>query len=175
MKDEVELIGGLEHRHIQLVSYNINWPKKFEKEKAKLKSALGTIATRIDHIGSTAIPGLSAKPIIDIQISVKDLEAEDSYLLKLEKAGYIFRVREPGHRMLRTPALDVHIHICLAGSEWEQRHLQFRDWLRAHEEDRQAYQELKVKLARQDWKTMNHYADAKSEFINKIIARAAKK
>jgi GrpB-like predicted nucleotidyltransferase (UPF0157 family) len=87
-------------------------------------------------------------------------------------AGYRLRVRQPGHRMVRTPALDVHVHICTAGSEWERRHLLFRDWLRANADDRDAYARLKRRLAEQDWPGMNAYADAKGPLIAEIITSA---
>jgi len=133
---------------------------------------LGTLASRVDHIGSTAVRDLAAKPIIDIQVSVPDVEEEPSYLDPLVAAGYQLRVREPGHRMFRTPALDVHVHVCGAGSDWERRHLLLRDWLRLSPDDRQAYADLKIRLQEQGWETMNHYADAKSALITHMAARA---
>ena len=115
---------------------------------------------------------MAAKPIVDIQVSVPDVEQEGSYLAPLVTAGYRLRVREPGHRMFRTPELDVHIHVCDAGSDWEHRHLLFRDWLRRSADDRQAYADLKMRLQEQDWDTMNHYADAKSALIAEMTVRA---
>lgn len=127
---------------------------------------------RVDHIGSTAVPGLPAKPIIDIQLSVHDAEDEDSYLPGLIAAGYELRVRQPWHRMVRTPELDVHVHIRAAGSDWERRHLLVRDWLRQDSADRQAYLNLKQELARHDWRDMNGYAEAKGSLIISITERA---
>jgi GrpB-like predicted nucleotidyltransferase (UPF0157 family) len=172
MRDEVEFIGGSAHRTIKIVSYDQNWPKKFEKHKETIQKALGSTANRIDHIGSTSVPDLPAKPIIDIQVSIDNPENESTYVPKLEKHGYILRVREDGHRMLRTPELDVHIHICQSGSDWEQRHLLLKDWLLRNEKDKIKYQKLKEKLSKQNWKTMNHYADAKGELIEEIMKRA---
>jgi HAD superfamily hydrolase (TIGR01509 family) len=167
-----ELIGGEEHREIQVVPYDSNWPTRFEAEKQKIQAALGSGAIRVDHVGSTAVPGLSAKPIIDIQVSIANPDDETTYLPQLEKQGYVLRVREKGRRMLRTPELGVHIHVCRTGSDWERRHLLFRDWLRHDKADRQAYQNLKESLAKQDWETMNHYADAKSDLIQEMTRHA---
>jgi GrpB-like predicted nucleotidyltransferase (UPF0157 family) len=130
------------------------------------------VASRVDHIGSTAVPGLAAKPIIDVQVSVADVEDEPAYLQPLVTVGYRLRVREPGHRMLRTPEVDVHIHICDAGSDWERRHLLLRDWLRQSAGDREAYAALKTELQKHRWETMNHYAEAKTTLICEMTARA---
>lgn len=167
-----ELIGGVEHRTITIIDYSAAWPARFEQERLRILKALGATAVRVDHIGSTSVPGLAAKPIVDIQLSVPDVEDEPRYLPALTDAGYLLRVREPGHRMLRTPGLDVHVHICPAGSGWERRHLLFRDWLRRDRADRAAYEVLKRDLASRDWPDMNAYADAKSALIAEIMNRA---
>lgn len=167
-----ELIGGLEERDIVLVPYNPQWPAAFKEQKARIVGALSSRARRVEHVGSTAVPGLMAKPIIDIQVSVVNPEDESAYVPALEGAGYALRVREPGHRMLRTPALDVHVHVCAVGSDWERRHLLFRDWLRRSDSDRALYAGAKEELATQSWPTMNHYADAKSSVIVEIAKRA---
>ena len=168
----MELLGGREQRPIVLVTYDEAWPARFARERARIAAALGGRADRIDHIGSTSVPGLLAKPIIDIQVSVVDADDESSYLGALEDAGYVLRVREPGHRMLRTPALDVHVHICPSGGEWERHHLLFRDWLRAEPADAGRYAEVKRALAARDWPDMNQYADAKTDIVSDISARA---
>ena len=172
MNDDFELIGGEEHREIKVIPYSPDWPKRFEKEKQKIQAALGRYVEYIDHIGSTAVPGLSAKPIIDIQVSVADPDDESKLLLQMQKQGYVLRVREKGRRMFRTPELDVHIHVCKVSSDWERRHLLFRDWLRHDSADRKAYQKLKERLAKEDWRTMNHYAGAKSDLIREITSHA---
>ncbi|MDV7133670.1 GrpB family protein [Williamsia muralis] len=169
-----ELIGGIEKRAIVLGPYDNAWPQAFERERRRIAVALGDGALRIDHIGSTSIPDLIAKPIIDIDLSVADPDDEASYLPALESAGYRLRVREPGHRMVRTLNLDVHVHICRTGSEWERRHLLFRDWLRHDPRDRNAYGELKQSLAQRDWQDMNAYASAKGPLIEEITERAEK-
>lgn len=172
MDPDVELIGGIEQREIVLVPYDSAWPQDFARERGRIEAALGDSALRIDHIGSTSIPGLSAKPIIDIDLTVRDPNDEAAYLPALEAAGYRLRVREPGHRMVRTPAHDVHVHLCGPGSDWQRRHLLFRDWLRHNDEDRVAYGELKSSLAAREWSDMNAYAAAKGPLIAEITERA---
>lgn len=170
--EESHLIGGIEHREIVLVANDEQWPDQFREHQARIARALGPIAVRIEHVGSTAISGLSAKPIIDIQVSVAHVEDEDSYLPDLLNADYLLRVREPGHRMVRTSTLDVHVHICEVGSDWERRHLLFRDWLRRDTHDREAYERLKRELSRKEWADMNDYAEAKGPLISDITQRA---
>ncbi|WP_218952100.1 GrpB family protein [Amycolatopsis anabasis] len=169
---DFELIGGKEKRAIRIVEYDPGWPERFRRERERIAGALGDRALRIDHVGSTSVPGLVAKPIIDIDVSVADVEDERGYLDALLGAGYVLRVREPGHRMVRTVARDVHVHVCAAGSEWERRHLLFRDWLREHPKDREAYGRLKQELSARDWADMNEYAEAKGPFIAEVTARA---
>jgi len=169
---DVDLIGGPEKRQIILFPYDPSWAKDFEGERRKIDVALGLLPHRVEHVGSTAVPGLAAKAILDIQLSVPNVEDEDAYVPHLEPAGYTRRVREHGHRMLRTASLKAHLHVCDTGSDWERRHLLFRDWLRRSSEDRRSYDLAKRELARCDWPTMDHYADAKSDVITAIITRA---
>lgn len=170
--DEAFLIGGIEARAIELVAYDAAWPGRFAFERRRIRDALGNAALRVDHVGSTAVVGLAAKAIIDVQLSVLDPDDERSYLPLLLGAGYELRVREPGHRMLRTPALDVHVHVCALGSSWERRHLLFRDWLRIAPADAALYAAAKHQLSRRDWPDMNAYAEAKTTVIDEIMSRA---
>jgi GrpB-like predicted nucleotidyltransferase (UPF0157 family) len=136
---------------------------------------LGAVALRIEHIGSTSVPGLAAKAIIDILLVVEDSGNEVSYLPELEAAGFVLRVREPEfheHRMLRTPARDVHLHVFSLGSTEIERYLTFRDRLRRNVEDRQRYETTKRTLAAQSWSDMDAYANAKTEAVEGIIASA---
>lgn len=167
---EVELIGGVEQRDIVLVAHDRAWPARFDAERRRIVDALGQ-GVRVEHIGSTAVPGLVAKPIVDMQVSVADVGVEASYLPALVAAGYELRVRERGHLMFRTPERDVHIHVCGAGSEWEERHLAFRDRLRSSAADRDRYAAVKRALAAHDWSSMNAYAAAKSDVIAGIMDR----
>ena len=164
------LVGGRERVRIRIADYDAAWPERFERERARLSSALGTTALDIQHIGSTAVPGLAAKPIVDIVVVVADPEDEPAFVPALEAAGYVLRVREPGHRMFRTPERDVHVHLWPERPEVE-RQIAFRDRLRASPEDRAAYERLKRELAERDWDDVNHYADAKSELIAAILER----
>jgi GrpB-like predicted nucleotidyltransferase (UPF0157 family) len=152
--------------------YDPAWPDCFETHRRRISEALGVVARRVDHVGSSAVPGLAAKPIVDIQVSVPDVEDEASYLDPLVSVDYQLRVREQGHRMFRTAAFDVHVHVCDAGSDWERRHLLLRDWLRRSAADHEAYGNLKLRLQQEDWETMNHYADAKSGLIAEMTVRA---
>ena len=130
---ETVLIGGPEKREIVIVAYDFSWPEKFEEHARKIRGALGEKAISIEHVGSTSVPELAAKPIIDIDLVVEDSSDEPSYLPALEAAGYVLRVREPDwheHRMMRTPELDVHIHIFSPDAPELERHLRFRDRLR---------------------------------------------
>jgi GrpB-like predicted nucleotidyltransferase (UPF0157 family) len=170
--DDIELIGGQEKRDITIVAYDPAWPARFVTERDRIIAALGATARRVDHIGSTAVPSLAAKPIIDIDVSVSNPDDEATYVPALEQAGYHLRVRQPGHRMLRTADRGVHVHVCAEGSEWERRHLLFRDWLRNDETDRDAYADMKRELATRDWPDMNAYAAAKGALIAEITARA---
>ena len=166
------LIGGREAREIVMVDHDPRWAARYQRERERIVSAIGERALRIDHIGSTSVPHLAAKPIIDIDLSVADVEDEAAYVPDLVAAGYVLRVREPQHRMLRTPELDVHLHVCDLGGEWERRHRIFRDWLRNHPDDRRLYEDVKRSLADRTWSDMNDYADAKTEVVEAIMARA---
>ncbi len=165
------LIGGREEREVRIEPYSQEWPRRFEEERKRIASTLGATARRIEHVGSIAVPGLAAKPVIEIIVTVEDPEDEGAFVGPLESIGYELRVREPGHRMFRTPARDVHLHIWVPGSEDERRHLLFRDWLRAHPEKRVAYEATKRALAGR-WRDTNYYARAKGPFIEGVVERA---
>lgn len=166
------LIGGQEKREIAIADYDPAWPARFEEERARVGRALGETARRIEHIGSTAVPGLAAKPVVDVLVTVADPDDEDATVPALRKAGYELRVREPGHRMFRTRARDVHVHVWADADPEVERYLRFRDQLRRSADDRRAYERLKRKLATREWDDMNDYADAKAPLIESILARA---
>lgn len=168
------LIGGIEKRVIEIFDYDPLWPVKFREQANRIAKALGDAALQIEHIGSTSVPGLAAKPIIDVLLVVNEAGDEAAYLPALEAAGYVLRVREPDfyeHRMFRTPELDVHLHVFSKDSPEIERYLDFRNQLRTDEDDRKAYETVKRKLVREDWTDMNAYADAKTEVIEKTIAK----
>ena len=160
------LVGGRERREIVIADSDPAWPRRYEAERERIAAALGERALRIEHVGSTAVPGLAAKPIVDVLVEVASLDHAD-----LEAAGYVLRVREEGHRMYRTRELDVHVHVWPSGSPDIASHLAFRDRLRASPEDRRRYEALKRELATRDWPDMNHYAEAKGPLIREILAR----
>jgi GrpB-like predicted nucleotidyltransferase (UPF0157 family) len=169
-RDEA-LIGGPERRPIVIAPPDPAWAQRFGRERDRIVDALGPAVLAVHHIGSTSVAGLAAKPIVDIVLVVAEPEDERTYLPALERAGFVLRVREPGHRMVRTPAIDVHVHVWTDAAE-VRRHLLFRDWLRRTPEDRRAYQALKQDLARREWDSMDDYADAKGPLIAEITERA---
>jgi GrpB-like predicted nucleotidyltransferase (UPF0157 family) len=173
---ETGLIGGVEKREIKIIDYDTTWPKKFDAHARVIADALGSATLQIEHVGSTSVPGLAAKPIIDILIVVQDSADESTYLLQLEAAGYMLRVREPDwheHRMFRTPEQDVHVHVYSAGCPEIDRVLTFRDRVRTNIDVRHRYEQTKRALAARDWSDMNAYAEAKTEVIESIIAAAS--
>lgn len=175
MTKEIGLVGGVEKLPIEIRDYDPDWSKKFEMHADLIRKSLGKVAARVEHIGSTAVPGLAAKPIIDILLVVEDSADEDSYLPLMEGAGYMLRVREPDfheHRMFRTLARDVHIHVLSRDSREVDRLLTFRDRLRGNVGERNEYEAVKRSLAGQPWPDMNAYASAKGEAVERIIAAA---
>ena len=173
---ETGLIGGVEKVRVKIVDYDPDWPNKYKIHARIIAAALGTTALRVEHIGSTSVPGLAAKPIIDILVVVKDSTDEATYLPQLESAGYELRVREPDwheHRMFRTPEKDVHVHVYSAGCPEIQRNLLFCDRLRSNIDDRRRYEQTKRELATKDWADMNDYAAAKTEVVESIITAAS--
>jgi GrpB-like predicted nucleotidyltransferase (UPF0157 family) len=172
---EIGLIGGPEKRVIEIVPHSPDWSLQFQEHASRIKTALGEVALQIEHIGSTSVEGLAAKPIIDMLVVVADPSQEDLYLPAMLSAGYELRVREPEfdeHRMFRTPARDVHVHVYPPNSGEIARYLAFRDFLRANRTACDRYAALKWELSGADWKDMNEYADAKTKFIEDIIKRA---
>jgi GrpB-like predicted nucleotidyltransferase (UPF0157 family) len=174
-ENESVLIGGIEKVEIRIVDYDPNWLAQYQTHAKKIAEALGDALLRIEHIGSTSVPGLGAKPIIDILVVVADSADEASYLPRLEAVGYELRVREPDfyeHRMLRTPTRDAHIHVFSPGAPEIIRVLTLRDRLRTNAEERKRYEDTKRRLAAQSWPDMNAYAQAKTDVIESIMAAA---
>ena len=166
------LIGGREPVTIVVLDYDPAWPARFEQVSARIHAALGATAVLVEHIGSTSVPGLAAKPIIDVLLVVPDVEAESAFAPALEAAGLALRVREPGHRMFRTQDRDVHVHAYGPADQAVTDYLDLRDWLRLDGADRTRYADVKRHLAQRPWSDMNHYAEAKSEVIAQILGRA---
>jgi GrpB-like predicted nucleotidyltransferase (UPF0157 family) len=157
---------------VRIVDYDPAWPAGFESQRARIVAALGPGARRIEHIGSTAVPELAAKPVVDVMVTVDDPDDDAAVLLPLTRAGYVLRVIEPEHRMFRTPQRDVHVHLWRSGSDDERRHLLFRDWLRETADDRSRYETVKRALAAREWVDSNDYAEAKNEIVSMIMGRA---
>ena len=169
--DEV-LIGGREKVEIVVADYDPAWPERFTELADIVRAALGGTVLRIEHIGSTSVPGLAAKPIIDMLVVVEDVADEAAYVPALEAAGFQLRVREPAHRMLRTPGRTAHLHFFEPGHEAIAAYLDLRDRMRSDAADRDLYAATKRRLAAREWDDMNEYAEAKSEVIAGILARA---
>ncbi|MCA1713112.1 MAG: GrpB family protein [Actinobacteria bacterium] len=160
---------------IVVVEYDPQWPQRYDDWRARLIDHLGQAVLRIEHVGSTSVPGLPAKPIIDIQISVADLAAEDAYVPGIEAAGVQLRSRDAFHRYFRPFAdrpREVHVHVCQTGSAWERDHLLFRDHLRAHPEARAAYATVKRQAAARWSDDGFAYNDTKTEVILDILTAA---
>ena len=156
---------------VRLATYSESWPAKFAQANRRIHHALGTRAKRIEHIGSTAVPGLAAKPVIDILLELDDI-ADPAVHEVLAGIDLALVVEEPGHRMFRSADGDVHVHAWPTGDPEIERHILFRNWLRSNEADRRVYEIEKRRLAAQEWSTQNDYAQAKSPIINEILARA---
>ena len=166
------LIGGREPASVILVDYNDRWRQRFEELAARVRRALGVMALSLEHIGSTSVPGLTAKPIVDMLLTVASITNEAGYVPPLKSVCFELRVREPDHRMLRTRARDVHLHVYEPDRVEVRDYLDLRDWLRIDATDRELYATTKRRLAQQTWRDMNDYADAKSEVIGDVLGRA---
>ncbi len=160
---------------IHLADYDPRWPELFAREAERIRQALVDRARRLEHVGSTSVPGLAAKPRIDILLAVADSADEPAYVPPLEAAGYVLHIREPRwfeHRLLKGPDTPVNLHVLSEGCGEIERMLLFRDWLRSHAEERMLYERTKRELAALVWRYTQHYADAKTAVIEEILARA---
>ncbi len=136
---------------------------------------LGPVAVEIHHTGSTSVPGLAAKPILDITMAVPDTIDEPAYVPALEAAGYVLRLRDPEwfeHRLFKGPGIEINLHVFSVGCPEIEAMTRFRDHLRADAADRRIYEETKRALAARPWATVQDYADAKTEVVEAIKARA---
>jgi GrpB-like predicted nucleotidyltransferase (UPF0157 family) len=159
---------------ITLAEYNPQWPALFAREAARIRAVLGDAAVRVEHVGSTSVPGLAAKPVIDILLAVPDSAGEQAYAPALEAAGYVLRIREPDwfeHRLFTGPDTAINLHVFTVGAAEIDRMLLFRDRLRANDADRDAYLQVKRDLARRTWRHVQHYADSKTAIVQQIMAR----
>jgi GrpB-like predicted nucleotidyltransferase (UPF0157 family) len=168
-------VGGPRNDPIELADYDPIWPVRFVEYRDRLRQALGPVALRIEHVGSTAVPGLVAKPVIDIQISVRDVENDEAFVGPIESQGFQLRFVEPGHRYFHPrPGLPrlAQVHVCTVESTWERNHLLFRDYLRSHPGVAEEYAALKRELVGKNREDRIAYTDAKGPFIEAVLARA---
>ena len=171
MIGELQPLSG----RISIVKYDPRWPELFRHEADRIGAVLGCRALRIEHTGSTSVPGLAAKPIIDMLLVVSDSADEDAYAPALQSSGYVLRIREPNwheHRMFKGPDTEINLHVLSCGCPEIERILIFRDWLRRSATDRDLYTRTKLALAEKRWKCVQNYADAKTAVIEEIIGRA---
>jgi GrpB-like predicted nucleotidyltransferase (UPF0157 family) len=160
---------------IHLADYDPAWPELFRREEERIRGALRERVVLLEHVGSTSVPGLAAKPVIDICLVVPDSSDEESYVPALEAAGYVLWIREPEwfeHRLFKGPDTTLNLHVYSEGCVEIERYLLFRDRLRTNQADRELYLRTKRELARRQWKYVQNYADAKSAVVEEIIARA---
>jgi GrpB-like predicted nucleotidyltransferase (UPF0157 family) len=160
---------------IEIEECDPGWPARYEREAAGVRSVLGERVVRLEHAGSTSVPGLPAKPIIDMVLEVPDSADEPAYVPDMEAAGYVLRIREPEwfeHRLFKGPQTNINLHVFSAGCPEVDRMLLFRDWLRTNEADRELYKAAKRDLAARDWKYVQQYADTKTAVVQEIMARA---
>lgn len=164
---------------VEVVPHDPRWRQAFQAEAKRVAAALGENAVAIHHVGSTAIPGIYAKPVIDLLVEVRDVTEADGRSPAMESLGYqvMGEFGIPGRRYFRKDDQEGtrthHIHAFQAGSGEVERHLAFRDYLIAHPEDAQRYSELKRKLASEHPQSMDAYMDGKDGFIKEMERRAA--
>jgi GrpB-like predicted nucleotidyltransferase (UPF0157 family) len=160
---------------IEIHDYDPTWPQLYEQEAARIRMVLGDRVVRIEHAGSTSVPGLPAKPIIDIVLEVPDSSEEAAYVPDMEAAGYVLRIREADwfqHRLFKGPGTNINLHTFSANCPEVDQMLRFRDWLRGDAADRDLYTDTKRGLAARNWKYMQQYADAKTVVVLDVMARA---
>jgi GrpB-like predicted nucleotidyltransferase (UPF0157 family) len=171
-------VGGVMRVHnapIQLMDYSAEWPTLFEREAERIRATLGPRALILEHVGSTSVPGLAAKPIIDMILAVADSADEAAYVPAMESARYVLHIREPEwhqHRLFKGPDTSINLHVYSFGCPEIDKMLMFRDWLRSNDAERELYERSKRDLAKQTWKYVQNYADAKTSVVEEIIARA---
>lgn len=161
---------------IYLAPHDSAWESKFMVLADRIRDALAEKALLLEHVGSTSVPELSAKPVIDMVLAVADSADESSYVSALEQQGFVLAVREPDwfkHRLFRSSDINSNLHVFSFGCDEIDRMLVFRDWLRTHEDDRRRYENAKRELASRIWKHVQHYADAKTGIVREILGRAS--
>lgn len=171
----LRLTGHERNDPIEVVEYDPRWPELFTEMRDRLASALGPTARRIEHVGSTAVPGLAAKPVVDIQVSVPEVALASTFVAPIEAQGFEERGIEVGHHYFRPPPgipRLYQVHVCSVGSNWERVHLLFRDYMRSHTEEAARYVALKLDVASRYTQDRIGYNDAKGPYITGVIAIA---
>ena len=175
MKNQ-ERASKTDKRRLGVVSYNPNWKDMYKEESEKIKNVLSDIIIDIHHIGSTAIPGIKAKPVIDILVEVKNIEEVDKYNHKMKELGYeaMGEYGIPKRRFFRRGGVKRthHIHIFQLGNEEIERHINFKEYLIAHPDKAREYSKLKEKLANKYTYDVENYTNGKSDFIKEIDKKA---
>jgi len=160
---------------VVLVAYDDAWPARYVQHEQRIRAALGQRVVEVHHAGSTSVPGLAAKDVIDVVLVVADPADEAAYAPALEEAGYVFHLREPEwhrHRLFKERSPRVNLHVFGPGCEEVRRMLAFRDHIRSDGADRVLYERTKRDLAAHRWERVQDYADAKSAVVGEIMARA---
>jgi len=160
---------------VTIAEYDPEWPKLYEREAERIRALLGDKVLLLEHVGSTSVPGLPAKPIIDIDLQVADSADEDAYVPQLTAAGYVLIVREPdwyGHRAFKGPDTNINLHVFGTQLDELERHLLLRDWMREHPEDRDLYRDTKLELAQRTFASIHEYSNAKTQVVVEILRRA---
>lgn len=160
---------------VRILPYDPEWPRLYEREAERLRAILGDRVLLLEHVGSTSVPGLPAKPIIDVDLRVADSADEDAYVPQLTAAGYRMVIREPEwyeHRLFKGPDTDVNLHVFGGQTDEIERHLLLRDWMRAHPEERDRYRDTKLELSRRSFRSIHEYSNAKTAVIVEILRRA---
>jgi GrpB-like predicted nucleotidyltransferase (UPF0157 family) len=169
------VVGDAAPTPVVVVPYDERWPGRFEEVAARIRAALGERVLALDHVGSTSVPGLAAKAVIDVDLTVADSADEPAYLPDLEAAGFVLRVREPDweqHRMLTVPDRSVNLHVFSPDAREPHRHLLFRDWLRRDAADRDLYAATKTELAARGFDRPMEYNNHKAALVYDIYERA---
>ncbi len=181
MKSEEEIMSvtvgvpDVLNNTIHIADYDPAWSSIFAELEKEIRGVLGDKVLLLEHVGSTSVSGLSAKPIIDMVLAVLDSSDESFYVPQLETLGYVLKIREPDwyeHRVLKLQDTKANLHVFTSGCEEIERMIAFRDWLRNHPEDMKLYEATKRKLSQQIWKYVQDYADAKSAVVLEIMNRA---
>lgn len=160
---------------VEIADYDPVWPEQFARVASHIREVLGPVVLSLEHVGSTAVPGLAAKPVIDVNMVVRDSSQEEVYAPALISAGYMLAVREPNwfeHRMFEGHEPRTNVHVFSFGCPEVDRMRLFRDWLCHSSEDCALYMAVKRRLAAQDWSRVEDYVDAKHDVIAQIVARA---